>query len=432
MKTILYPLKETWNSLCRRPSIEKPDLDETVTTILHRVRSEGDKALAEYSLKYDNLILPEIKVTEEEIEESKKNIPPEIRKAINIARLNIEKFHKAQVVREKVVETMKGIKCWRKSVPVEKVGLYIPGGSAPLFSTVLMLAIPAKIAGCSQVIMCTPAGKNGRIDHLILYCAWLTGITEIYKTGGVQAIAAMAYGTETVPKVYKIFGPGNQYVTRAKELVQSEGIAIDMPAGPSEVLVIADETADPVFVSADLLSQAEHGTDSQVAFITDSKNILAMVISGIEKQLKFLPRKNIAKQALENSIFILLPDIEQCLEFSNMYAPEHLVINTANAAELAEKVINAGSVFIGSYSCESAGDYASGTNHTLPTNGFAKSFSGVSVDSFTKKITFQEITSQGMQRIGPSIEAMADAESFYGHRNAVTIRLNKINNDWFR
>jgi histidinol dehydrogenase len=280
--------------------------------------------------------------------------------------------------------------------------------------------------------MCTPAGKNGRIDHLILYCTWLTGITEIYKTGGAQAIAAMAYGTETVPKVYKIFGPGNQYVTRAKELVQSDGIAIDMPAGPSEVLVIADETADPVFVSADLLSQAEHGTDSQVAFITDSKNILAMVISGIEKQLKFLPRKNIAKQALENSIFILLPDIEQCLEFSNMYAPEHLVINTANAAELAEKVINAGSVFIGSYSCESAGDYASGTNHTLPTNGFAKSFSGVSVDSFTKKITFQEITSQGMQRIGPSIEAMADAESFYGHRNAVTIRLNKINNDWFR
>jgi histidinol dehydrogenase len=432
MKTILYPLKETWNSLCRRPSIEKPDLDETVITILHRVRSEGDKALSDYSLKYDNLILPEIKVTLEEIEESKNNIPAEIRKAINTARTNIEKFHRAQAVREEIVETMKGIKCWRRSVPVEKVGLYIPGGSVPLFSTVLMLAIPAKIAGCSQIIMCTPAGKNGKADQLILYCAWLTGITEIYKTGGAQAIAAMAYGTETVPKVYKIFGPGNQYVTRAKELVQSDGIAIDMPAGPSEVLVIADETADPLFVSADLLSQAEHGADSQVAFLTDNKNMLSLVMAEIEKQLEFLPRKDIAKQALANSIFILLPDLEECLEFSNIYAPEHLVINTAKASELAEKVINAGSVFVGSYSCESAGDYASGTNHTLPTSGYAKSFSGVSVDSFTKKITFQEISTQGMQRIGPVIETMAGAESLYGHRNAIRVRLNKINNDWFR
>ncbi len=429
MKTILYPLKETWDKLCSRPAFDRSDLDEIVKSILNRIRSEGDKALSDYSLKYDNLKLDEIKVSQEEIKESKKQIATEVIKAINIARENIEKFHRTQIFKEEVVETVPGIKCWRKNVAIEKVGLYIPGGTAPLFSSVLMLGVPAKIAGCRQVVMCTPPDSNGKINPLILYAGSLTGITDIYKIGGAQAIAAMAYGTETVPQVYKIFGPGNQYVTRAKELVQTDGIAIDMPAGPTEVLVIADDTADPEFVAADLLSQSEHGPDSQVIFLTDSKKIMVSVISEIEKQLDRLPRKDIARQALENSICTLLPGLEECLEFSNMYAPEHLVINTANASELAEKVKNAGSVFIGNYSCESAGDYASGTNHTLPTNGFAKSFSGVSVDSFVKKITFQEISAGGMKKIGPAIEVMADAESLYGHRNAVTVRLNKINND---
>ncbi len=432
MKTILYPLKETWDTLCKRPSGEKPDLDETVKIILDRVRSEGDKALYDFSLKYDNLQTDEIKVSQEEIREAEKQIQPVIKEAINIARENIEKFHRNQIFREDPVETVPGIKCWRKNVAIEKVGLYVPGGTAPLFSSVLMLGIPAKIAGCRQIVMCTPPDSNGKVNPLILYAASLTGVTDIYRIGGAQAIAAMAYGTETVPKVFKIFGPGNQYVTRAKELVQSDGIAIDMPAGPSEVLVIADDAADPEFVAADLLSQAEHGPDSQVIFLTDSKNIMVRVMSEIEKQLDCLPRKDIASQALKNSVSILLSGPEECMEFSNMYAPEHLVINTANASELAERVINAGSVFIGKYSCESAGDYASGTNHTLPTNGSAKSFSGVSVDSFIKKITCQEITLEGMERIGPAIEVMADAESLYGHRKSVTLRLKKSKDDWFR
>ncbi|OFY39099.1 MAG: histidinol dehydrogenase [Bacteroidetes bacterium RBG_13_44_24] len=432
MKTILFPATETWLRLCSRPVIERTGLDETVKTILNNVKTAGDKALYDYSLMYDGTSLDDIKVSQEEIEESINQIAPEVKKAISIAAANIEKFHRAQLLAEDVVETMPGVKCWRKNVPVEKAGLYIPGGTAPLFSTVLMLGIPARIAGCSEVVMCTPPDMNGKINPLVLYSALLTGITGIYKVGGAQAIAAMAYGTETVPKVYKVFGPGNQYVTRAKELVQSDGVAIDMPAGPSEVMVIADNNADPEFVAADLLSQAEHGADSQVVLVTDSKNLIARVMSAIQKQLASLPRKVIAMQALDKSFMLLLPDMDNCLDFSNMYAPEHLIINTSNAADLAEKVKNAGSVFIGKYSCESAGDYASGTNHTLPTNGYAKCYSGVSVDSFIRKITFQEITREGMELIGPAVEILAEAESLQAHSNAVKIRLEKERDDWFR
>jgi len=432
MKTILYPERETWVTLCRRPETAKDDIDDTVRKILSDVKTSGDKALNEYSSKFDKIKPGRIKVSQKEIMESGNYIPDKLKEAIDTAYKNIEKFHISQLCKEEVVETMPGIRCRRKNVAIEKVGLYIPGGSAPLFSSVLMLGIPAKIAGCSQIIMCTPPGRTGNVDPLILYAASLTGITEIYRIGGAQAIAAMAYGTETVPKADKIFGPGNQYVTRAKELVQADGVAIDMPAGPSEVLVIADETADPEFVAADLLSQAEHGPDSQVVLVTDSRNILSGVMAEIKKQIKLLPRKDIAEQALNNSLFILTPDPERAIEFSNEYAPEHLIINCNNAADLAEKVINAGSVFIGKYSCESAGDYASGTNHTLPTNGYAKCYSGVSVESFMKKITFQEITSEGIRKIGPAIELMAEAELLAGHASAVKVRFKNIRNDWFR
>ncbi len=425
MRTLINPEKEIWVTLSRRPDSGKENIDETVGKILRDIKSSGDKALQEYSLKYDKIKPGKIRVSRKEIVESGNKIPEKLKEAIDMAYRNIEKFHMSQLCREEVVETMPGIRCRRKNVAIEKVGLYVPGGSAPLFSSVLMLGIPAKIAGCSQIIMCTPSGRTGKVDPLILYAASLTGINEIYKIGGAQAIAAIAYGTETVPKVNKIFGPGNQFVTRAKELVQSEGVAIDMPAGPSEVLVIADETADPEFVAADMLSQAEHGPDSQVVLVTDSRNILSGVIAEIKKQIKLLPRKDIAEQALNNSLFIMVPDLENAIKFSNEYAPEHLIINCANAADLAEKVINAGSVFVGKYSCESAGDYASGTNHTLPTNGYAKCYSGVSVESFMKKITFQEITREGIEGIGPAVELMAEAESLTGHSNAVKVRLRK-------
>ena len=428
MKTITFPPKEKWAELCRRPEIDKSDLDKTVRSILNRVKSEGDKALRDYSLKFDRISLSDIRVSQEEIDDSVNLVPESLKSAISVAKENIEKFHLTQLGKEQPVTIVSGVKCWRKNLPVEKVGLYIPGGSAPLFSTVLMLAIPAKIAGCSQVVICTPPGKDGKVNPLILYTARLTGVTEIYKTGGAQAIAALAYGTESIPKVYKIFGPGNQYVTKAKEIVQSDGVAIDIPAGPSEVLVIADANADAVFVAADLLSQAEHGADSQVVFVTDNKDLTVKVMKEIEKQLRELPRKEIAAQALKNSISVLFNSMKECIDFSNMYAPEHLIINTSDAATLAEKVINAGSVFIGKFSCESAGDYASGTNHTLPTNGFSKSFGGVSSESFVKKITFQEIDAGGITILGPSIELMAEAENLSGHRNAVTVRLNKIKN----
>ena len=428
MKTILYPQRENWDKLCKRPVNDNPELDVSVRSILERVRSQGDKALREISLEFDGVNPDDMKVEKYEIEDSEKFVRSELKKAISVAKDNIEIFHRSQLTEEKEIETLPGVMCRRKSVPVEKAGLYIPGGSAPLFSSVLMLAVPAKIAGCPDIIMCTPPDKKGKINPLILYSALITGVTDIFKVGGAQAVAAMAYGTETIPHVDKIFGPGNRFVTRAKEIVQSEGTAIDMSAGPSEVLIIADKHADPEFIAADLLAQAEHGADSHVLLVTDHRSLPDSVSVEIMKQIRDLPRKEIAIKAMENSLMVLLGDLDECMAFSNLYAPEHLIINTAEAAVLAEKVINAGSVFIGKYSCESAGDYASGPNHTLPTNGFARSFSGVSIDSFLKKITFQELTSTGIKNIGPVVEIMAEAESLYGHRNAVTIRLKKLNN----
>ena len=428
MKIFLKPEKESWEGLCRRPGIDKTNLDNSVSDIISRVKSEKDKALYYFSEKFDGMSPGKLKVSEEEILQSKDQILDDLKNAINIAKTNIEKFHSAQLITESVVETSKGVKCWRKSIPIEKVGLYVPGGSAPLFSTLLMLAIPAKLAGCKEIIVCTPPQKDGNVSPLILYTASILGLTSIFKAGGAQAIAAMAYGTESIPAVYKIFGPGNQYVTKAKELVQMDGIAIDMPAGPSEVLVIADEYSSAEFIAADLLSQAEHGPDSQVIFLTDNKELISKVKSEVENQTKQLPRKEIAEKALNNSKLILLSSMTECIEFSNLYAPEHLIINTIKPQEVAEGIINAGSVFLGKYSCESAGDYASGTNHTLPTNGFAKNYSGVSAESFLKKITFQEISEEGIKNLGPSIELMADAESLSGHRNAVSVRLKSLNN----
>lgn len=428
MEKIFYPDRETWETLCHRPVLGMSNLDIPVRLILGRIKTEGDKAIRDYSMQIDNIALKEIRVSQVEIDGSAALIPVKLKDAIDIAAKNIELFHRSQACIEQVVETLPGVKCWRKKIPVEKVGLYIPGGSAPLFSTALMLSIPARIAGCAQIVMCTPCDKNGQVDPNILYAASLSGITEIYKIGGAVAIAAMAYGTESVPKVYKIFGPGNQYVTKAKEIVQSEGVAIDMPAGPSEVLVLADSSADAGFVAADLLSQAEHGPDSQVILLTDNKELMTKVNNEIIAQIEKLPRKSIAGHALLNSISILFSDMNECMEFSNLYAPEHLIINTKNASSLAEKVINAGSVFIGKYSCESAGDYASGTNHTLPTNGSARTFSGVSVDSFVKKVTFQELSGEGIKNLGPAIEAMAEAEHLSGHKNAVSLRLKQLKN----
>jgi histidinol dehydrogenase len=428
MKTIILPQRESWNELCKRPLIPAGDLENIVREILNRVKSEGDKAVTYFSEKFDGVYIGDLKVGSDEIRESEAKIPQELKNAIYIAKNNIEKFHAAQLTPESVIETSKGIKCWRKSIGIEKVGLYIPGGSAPLFSTLLMLAIPAKIAGCEDIIVCTPPGKDGKISPLILYTAQLIGITEIFKAGGAQAIVAMAYGTETIPKVYKIFGPGNQYVTKAKEMIQQDGVTIDLPAGPSEVLVIADNKANPEFIAADLLSQAEHGPDSQVIMLTDDMKIIEGVKTELAKQLELLPRKEIAAKSLANSKLVMLPTLNDCLEFSNLYAPEHLIINTVDAKSLAGNVKNAGSVFLGKFSCESAGDYASGTNHTLPTNGFARNYSGVSTDSFLKKITFQEISPEGIRNLGPEIEIMAEAESLIAHKNAARIRLKSLEN----
>lgn len=432
MKTILYPPEDTWDDLCKRPATNLSASDISIRNIIDRVRNEGDKALIELTKQYDGATLTDIKVTQTEIDESVNLVSDDLKNAINIAAENIRKFHKDQLPREAIIETLPGVRCWRKNVAIEKVGLYIPGGTAPLFSTVLMLAIPAKIAGCGRIILCTPPSENGNINPLILYTAWLTGIREIFRIGGSQAIAAMAYGTESVPKIYKIFGPGNRYVTRAKEIVQSDGVAIDLPAGPSEVLIIADSQADPEFIAADLLSQAEHGPDSQVLFLTDKEELLDSVRKETERQLAVLPRHDIAASALVNSIFLLLPDLEACTNFSNKYAPEHLIINTSDPGIITEKIINAGSVFLGKYSCESAGDYASGTNHTLPTNGFTRSYSGVSVESFIKKITFQELSRKGIEKIGPVIELMAEAEQLSAHKNAVSVRLKNLKDVWFR
>lgn len=429
MEKILLPVRENWQELCRRPEIPGIDLENVVRDIINNIKSESDKAVYFYSGKFDGVLPGKLKVTSEEILDSIEQIPQSLKNAINVAKKNIESFHSAQLHTEPVIETIEGVRCWRKNVPIEKVGLYIPGGSAPLFSTLLMLGIPAKLAGCNEIVVCTPPGKNGKISPLILYTAQLIGISEIFKVGGAQAIAAMAYGTESIPKVYKIFGPGNQYVTKAKKLIQQDGIAIDMPAGPSEVLVIADNKANPEFIAADLLSQAEHGPDSQVIMLTDNPNLIDKVKSEVDKQVEQLPRKDIALKALENSKLILLATLNDCIDFSNMYAPEHLIINTADANYVAGNIKNAGSVFLGNFSCESAGDYASGTNHTLPTNGFAKNYSGVSTDSFLKKITFQEINAEGLKNLGPTIELMAEAESLSGHKNAVSIRLKSLQND---
>lgn len=428
MEIIINPPREIWDNLCKRPLIDSGNIEKTVKDIIETVRRRGDAALLEYARQFDRAELKSLKISQSEIDDSEKNIPDGLKKAIDIARRNIEKFHRVQISEENIIETMPGVRCWRKSVAVESAGLYVPGGSAPLFSTVLMLAIPASIAGCKKIIMCTPPNPDGGTDPLILYCAKIAGVTEIFRAGGAQAIAAMAYGTATIPAVDKIFGPGNQYVTKAKEIIRSEGIDIDMPAGPSEVLVIADRTADPAFVAADLLSQAEHGPDSQVLFLTDDEELLTRVKKEVDEQLQVLPRRSIAGHSLMNSLAILMNDIRTCIDFSNLYAPEHLIINAEGAGELAEKVVNAGSVFIGKYSCESAGDYASGTNHTLPTNGFARTLSGLSVDSFVKKITFQEISREGILNLGPAVETMAGAEKLEGHKNAVTIRLKYAGN----
>jgi histidinol dehydrogenase len=429
MKTFLLPPENEWDLLCVRPSIVRSDLESRVREIISQVRNDGDEALLSFAEKFDGHRPSSLRVSQEEIAAASLALPSELKSAIKAASDNIAKFHRAQLADEAPVETTAGVRCWRRNTAIQKVGLYIPGGTAPLFSTVLMLAIPAKIAGCSEIIICTPPSRDGNINPAILYAAGITGVTSIFRTGGAQAIAAMAYGTQSIPKVFKIFGPGNQYVTKAKELVQQDGIAIDMPAGPSEVLVIADSSADPAFVAADLLSQAEHGTDSQVILLTTDRELIKKVEKETELQLGRLPRKDIAAGALEHSRIILLPSLDACLGFSNLYAPEHLIINVTDPEKLASGVINAGSVFLGKWSCESAGDYASGTNHTLPTNGYAKSYSGVSTDSFIRKITFQYLSEKGISNIGPSIEIMAEAESLKGHSTAVGIRLKSLEND---
>ena len=427
MKVIKYPSKEKWAEILRRPALNTESLFDTVRGLIDRVRTEGDKAVIEYEATFDKAELTSLAVTNEELEEGVALVSEELKAAISLAKQNIERFHAAQKFVGKKVETMPGVTCWQKAVGIEKVGLYIPGGTAPLFSTVLMLAVPAKIAGCKDIILCTPPDSKGKIHPAILFAARLAGVDRIFKAGGVQAIAAMAYGTESIPKVYKIFGPGNQYVTAAKQLVSLRDVAIDMPAGPSEVEVLADDSANPVFVAADLLSQAEHGVDSQAILITTSERLQAAVVEEVERQLAELPRREIAEKSLANSKLILVNDMDEAVELTNEYAPEHLIVETSDYMEVAERVVNAGSVFLGSFSPESAGDYASGTNHTLPTNGYAKAYSGVSLDSFIRKITFQEICSDGMKAIGPAIETMAANEQLDAHKNAVTVRLRNIN-----
>lgn len=427
MKQIKYPSREQWTDILRRPALNTENLFDTVRGIINRVRAEGDTAVIEYEATFDKAILTSLAVTEAELEEGVALVSEELKAAISLAKKNIETFHASQRFVGRKVETMEGVTCWQKAVGIEKVGLYIPGGTAPLFSTVLMLAVPARIAGCKEIVLCTPPDKNGKIHPAILFAAQMAGVSKIFKAGGIQAIAAMAYGTESVPKVYKIFGPGNQYVTAAKQLVSLRDVAIDMPAGPSEVEVLADDSANPVFVAADLLSQAEHGVDSQAVLITTSEKLQDDVMKEVERQLAELPRREIAEKSLANSKLILVKDMDEALELTNEYAPEHLIVETKNYREIAERVINAGSVFLGSFSPESAGDYASGTNHTLPTNGYAKAYSGVSLDSFIRKITFQEIRPEGMKAIGPAIEIMAANEQLDAHKNAVSVRLRDIN-----
>lgn len=428
MKTYLNPEKSTWSALIKRPEMKAQELDELVASIFQTVEKLGDAAIRGYTKRFDKVEITNPKVNAAEIQEACDLVPQALKNAIELAAANIRRFHAAQKEAKTTIETQTGVKCWRENRAIENVGLYIPGGTAPLFSTVLMLGIPAQIAGCKKVILCSPPSQDGTINPAILFTAQLVGITEIYKVGGVQAIAALAQGTEIIPKVDKIFGPGNQYVTAAKSFALTKGVAIDMPAGPSEVLVIADETSNPAFVAADLLSQAEHGADSQVILLSTDEKILNEVQTELETQLAQLPRMEIAIEALKNSCFIQLNSLNECFELSNTYAPEHLILAFNSASAYTNQIINAGSVFIGKYSCESAGDYASGTNHTLPTNGYARNYSGVSLDSFVKKITFQELSATGIQTIGPAIEIMAEAEQLIAHKNAVTIRLNSLKN----
>jgi histidinol dehydrogenase len=426
MNKIYNPQPENWSEILKRPTQTFTDVEETVKQIFKEVQQKGDIAVSKYTNLFDGIKIKNILVTNEEIEKAKKDISTELKEAIELAKNNIYKFHFAQKTGKIEVETMEGVSCWQEKRPIQKVGLYIPGGTAPLFSTVLMLAVPAQIAGCKEIILCTPPDKNGTINPAILYTANLCGISKIYKVGGIQAIAAMTYGTETIPQVYKIFGPGNQFVTIAKQYASQNGVAIDMPAGPSELLVYADESAVPSFVASDLLSQAEHGKDSQVILVTTSKNILDDVEGEIYKQLKELPRKEIAQVAINNSKLIYVESESEALNLINEYAPEHFIVCSINEDLFVNGIENAGSVFIGNFTPESAGDYASGTNHTLPTNGYSKSYSGVNLDSFLKAMTFQKITQKGIQNIGKAIELMANAEGLQAHKNAVTLRLNKL------
>jgi histidinol dehydrogenase len=425
INVLKYPDRKDWQDIVKRPVFETASLEKSVKKILERVKAKGDKAIRKYTNEFDGVKLKKLAVTEKEIKLAELSLPDELKNSIKQAKANIEKFHQSQIEQVNVIETIPGIKCWRRSTGIEKVGIYIPGGTAPLFSTVLMLAVPAKIAGCKEIILCTPPSEDGSVNPAILYTAILCGVTKIFKAGGAQAIAAMAYGTESIPKVFKIFGPGNQYVTCAKQFVQQDGIAIDMPAGPSEVLVIADDTAVPEFVAADLLSQAEHGKDSQVMLVTNSLSLADKVITELETQMVQLPRKEIAERALLNSKIVLVNTIDEAIELSNLYAPEHLILSCNGAENLIYKIISAGSVFIGNFSPESVGDYASGTNHTLPTNGYAAMYSGVSVDSFVKKITFQQLSQEGLENVSNTVMQMATAEGLDAHRNAVQIRLNK-------
>lgn len=424
MRQYNYPSPDQWEELVKRPVTDNSALEKPVRRILRKVKEDGDRAVRKFTNEFDGVKLKKLQVTEKEIKTAAALLPDELKAAIRLAKENIERFHQSQREAITVTETMPGIRCWRQSLPIEKAGLYIPGGTAPLFSTVLMLAVPASLAGCKEIILCTPPGKDGSVHPAILFTAALCGITQVFKAGGVQAIGAMAYGTESIPRVFKLFGPGNQYVTLAKQLVQQDGVAIDMPAGPSEVLVIADASAHPAFVASDLLSQAEHGADSQVILLTPSAALAGEVEKEVEKQLNQLPRKAIAEKALANSRTILLNNMQEAVAFSNFYAPEHLILACDDAESIAQQVTAAGSVFIGHYSPESAGDYASGTNHTLPTNGYAAMYSGVSLDSFMKKITFQQLSQEGLQRIGDAVMTMAAAEGLDAHKNAIAIRLN--------
>ncbi|MBQ1759909.1 MAG: histidinol dehydrogenase [Prevotella sp.] len=426
MRIIKYPSRDDWKEIIERPRLDVSQLNATVANVLQDIQAKGDEAVKFYEEKFDHVKLSSLVVSAEEMEEAGRLVSQELKDALTLAHGNIARFHESQKFEGEKVETCPGVNCWQKSVPIEKVGLYIPGGTAPLFSTVLMLATPAKIAGCKEIVLCTPPNREGKVHPAILMAAQIAGVDKIFKCGGVQAIGAMAYGTESVPKVYKIFGPGNQYVMAAKQQVSLHDVAIDMPAGPSEVCVIADESSNPVFVAADLLSQAEHGTDSQALLITTSEQMLQQVEEETLKQLALLPRKEIAKQSLDNSRFVLVKDYDEAMQLSNAYAPEHLIIATSNWEEMANMVVNAGSVFLGEYACESAGDYASGTNHTLPTHGYALAYNGVNLDSYNRKITFQHLSAEGIRSIGKAVEEMAENEQLHAHKNAMTVRIQQI------